>query len=57
MTVLLFIGIYVILIALVFLMFRVLKNAVNKIDEESKRYYVEKLEEYENPAPTEEKQD
>lgn len=46
MTVALFIGIYVILIALVFLMFRVLKNAVNKIDEESKRYYVEKLEEY-----------
>ena len=27
-------------------MFRVLKNAVNKIDEESKRYYVEKIDEY-----------
>lgn len=43
---LLFIGAYLVLAVLVFLMFRVLKKSVDKVNEQSKTYYVDKLQEY-----------
>ena len=43
---LLFIGVYVVLAVLVYLMFKILKNSVDKIGNQSKSYYVDKLQEY-----------
>ena len=42
----LFIGVYIVLAVLVYLMFRVLKKSVDKIDDQSKTYYIDKLQEY-----------
>lgn len=43
-----FIGVYIVLGVLVYVMFRVLKNSVDKIGNQSKAYYVEKLQEYDD---------
>ena len=42
----LFIGVYAVLAVLVYLMFRILKKSVEKIDDQSKTYYIDKLQEY-----------
>lgn len=44
--VLIFIGAYIALAILVYLMFRVLKKSVNSIGDQSKTYYIDKLDEY-----------
>ena len=43
---LIFIGVYLVLAVLVYLMFKVLKGSVDKIGDQSKSYYVDKLQEY-----------
>ena len=44
--ILLFIGVYLVLAVLVYFMFKILKKAVEKIGNQSKSYYVDKLQEY-----------
>lgn len=44
----LFIGVYIVLAILVYLMFKILKKSVEKIDDQSKTYYVNKLQEYDD---------
>lgn len=44
----LFLGVYTVLAILVLLMFKVLKDSVNKIDNQSKTYYIDKLQEYDD---------
>jgi len=53
---LLFIGAYLVLAVLVFLMFRVLKKSVDKVNEQSKTYYVDKLQEYDELINAKEEQ-
>lgn len=44
--ILIFIGVYLVLAVLVYLMFKILKGSVDKIGDQSKSYYVDKLQEY-----------
>ena len=51
----LFLIIYAVLIILVYFMFKTLKNAVSKLGDDSKRYYVNKLSEYDKLIDDKEK--
>ena len=53
---LLFLGVYSVLAVLVYLMFKVLKDVVNRIGNQSKSYYVDKLQEYDELINDKEKQ-